>query len=134
MSCFHCGLTLQNFKGSDCIWTKHFGYNADCIHLLQNAPKYVIEKKLIFVSLEKLRGKQPYCDPHSVKTQCYSTEREVFYFLSLSLSLSDPYLFAKNIASNPFSALQKYNTSYYNRHLSKKEKLCCVSRVCQARS
>ena len=43
VSFFHCGLTLNDLKGSDCIYIKHFEYNPDCIHLLQNAPKFVID-------------------------------------------------------------------------------------------
>ena len=44
VSCFHYGLTFENVKGSGCIFTKHFEYNPDCIHLLQSAPKFVIDK------------------------------------------------------------------------------------------
>ena len=40
---YYCGLTLNNLEGSNCIYTKHFEYNPDCIHLLQNAPKFVID-------------------------------------------------------------------------------------------
>ena len=42
--CSHCGLTFENVKGNECIFTKHFEYNPDCIHLLQSDQKYVIDK------------------------------------------------------------------------------------------
>ena len=59
VSCFHYGLTFESVKGSECIFTKHFEYNPDCIHLLQSAPKFVVDKWFSWV-LKKLLGLQ-YC-------------------------------------------------------------------------
>ena len=42
VSCFHCGLTLNNLNDTACIFTKHFEYNLYCLHLDQKEPKYII--------------------------------------------------------------------------------------------
>ena len=69
VSCYYCGLTLYNLKGSYCIYTKHFEYSPDCIHLLQNAPKFVIDNKLFYrstVSFKKCFCFAPTIGEHAV--------------------------------------------------------------------
>ena len=48
LSCFHCGLALHHVVVRDCIWSRHFAYNSDCIHLLQNAPTFVVDKNWFY--------------------------------------------------------------------------------------
>ena len=44
VSCFYCGLKLQNLKDSVFICTKHIEYNPYCIYVVQKEPKKVIVK------------------------------------------------------------------------------------------
>ena len=56
VSCYYCALTLQNLKDSDCIYTKHDEYNPYCIHLVQKAPKFLIDDKWFTVLLWVLKS------------------------------------------------------------------------------